>query len=454
MSKIYSVRLDGKIYDIKGGDTPPTEADVRGLIGSSSSISQPSRQSDVLDYLAPQALAEMGGRGPAEFGVNGEADLTGGRGKVGNIFLDMARAGAGNREFLRNIGGRENSYMKGYLDPNASQTFQKQNLESANNVMDKLGVNKLSEGPQTFARFLGGLGPSAVGYGADVITDPVKTVTELPGAKSLFDATPQAFKSVASGIKSAPEIVKSGVKNLFNIPKMLTENKLNFLKEVRGAIQSAPTKAREVFGDDLIRLNNEKIMMGKNPSVSVRPMIDSIQGDIASGDLEPIVKEAINRIPTLKKMLSNPDLAENLTLSESQKLLNDVKSQLSLSKLGGAGNRPTDIPLYEDIINHISQAQLDAHPEMAGVKKTFGDIMNNFKLIKTKIKPGNLQKNISTKFGDDEINKAAETLLVNRQDIIKKINNFRRIRKAGKAAIGSLAAEELLIGGIRKKLGG
>lgn len=34
MPKVYTVQLDGKTYDLEGGDTPPTEADVRAAVAS------------------------------------------------------------------------------------------------------------------------------------------------------------------------------------------------------------------------------------------------------------------------------------------------------------------------------------------------------------------------------------------------------------------------------------
>lgn len=223
-------------------------------------------------------------------------------------------------------------------------------------------------------------------------------------------------------------------------------NHIKFLEDVRGAFQQVPRDARASFADDLVRLNNEKIMMGKNANVDLTPMVDNILGDIRVGEEAPVIKEAINRIPMLKKLLKNPDMAERLTLKESQDLLNEVNATISQSKLGGVGNRATDIPLYEDVINYISQAQLETHPEMAGVKKVFGDVMNNYKLVRNKIKVGSLEKNIQSKFGDAEIQNAVKKLLSGREDILKRMGRYRIgkiTKKVATGVAGVATAEEV-----------
>ena len=262
------------------------------------------------------------------------------------------------------------------------------------------------------------------------------------------DALVGAGKLGVGLAKGGKNLVSEGV----NFLKSGTKRRLDFLNEVRSGIQAVPTKARQSFANDLIRLNNEKVAMGQNPSINLRNMVDDLITNKASGEMEPAVKEAINRVPKLSKIIKNPDLAENLTLKESQDLLNDVKAQLSQSKLSGVGNRSTDIPLYDDIVNEITDAQLSIHPELAPIKKAYGEVMNNYRLIRNKIKPGALDKNVSNKFGDVEINNAVESLLSNQPNLINKINKTRRLGKLKsvgvKATIGGVALEEAVRRGL------
>lgn len=272
---------------------------------------------------------------------------------------------------------------------------------------------------------------------------PKEAVDTLAG--ELFDQG--ATFGLGKVVGAVPKVAKS-IKGLNLSEKFLIgdKEKVKVLENVRSAIQSVPRKARSLFADDLIRLNNEKIMMGKNPSISIKPMIDDLIASGASEELKPSVERVINSVPEIQKMLKNPSLAENITLKESQDILNSIKSQLSNSKLSGVGNRPTDIPIYEDLINEITKSQLDVHPEFADTKKAFGSVMDNYKKIKGKITEGGLHKNILEKFGGPELNNKISEILSGNKSVLGQIRKYRRVntgKKLVKTAIPATAATGL-----------
>jgi hypothetical protein len=274
--------------------------------------------------------------------------------------------------------------------------------------------------------------------GVAVATDPRSYIN--PGTVGATEGAVGAVTGVRSGLS---KLVPQSVKNA-------TTQEVNFLSKVRDAIQSTPRAARSQFADDLLRLNNEAISAGKPSSVNVRGMVDDLLGQIQNEEVGGSVRRAIRTSPKLQKMLNNPQTAENLTLKESQELLNEVKSVLSNAKLGGSGNRPTDIPLYEDVINEITDAQLSTHPEFAKTKTMYGDVMNDYRLIKNKIKPGSLSKNIKSKFGDKEVFAAVSRLLEKNPDVLKQMSGFRTvdaIKKALAVLAGSTGAGYLFNAG-------
>lgn len=256
---------------------------------------------------------------------------------------------------------------------------------------------------------------------------------------------PKAPEAMDNVVESRLAKAKNTLQSIGDTLLLGDKPKVNVLKQIRSSFQQIPVDARKSFADDLIKLNNEKIMAGQNPSISLKSMVDSIQGDMAMEELKPAVERVINSVPKLQQILKNPQLAENLTLKESQDLLNDVKSTLSQSKLAGSGNRPTDIPIYNDLINEITDAQLSVHPEFAKTKQVFGDIMNQYKLVKGKLGIG-LEKNILNKFGGSEANLAAEELLAKNPKALSQIKGFRNMqtaKKVAKNAVGFGAAEEI-----------
>lgn len=211
-----------------------------------------------------------------------------------------------------------------------------------------------------------------------------------------------------------------------DLPKVFDDyaNKTNFLDDVRSAFYDAKSTAVDKYGAGLERLSED------NPDkyVSIRPVVDDLNQQIA---MEPKLRNAINKVPVFSKWLDNPEAANKVTLKEAQGIVNDLQSKISSGKLKGVGVRPDDIPLL-DAIHEIKGQMLEAFPELKELRKDYGEIINKFNLVKGKLKPGSLAKNIETNFGGDpEIQKASKDLLSEFPEIMARMRNFRTMRAVG-----------------------
>lgn len=205
------------------------------------------------------------------------------------------------------------------------------------------------------------------------------------------------------------------------------KNRTGFLEDMRSAFYDAKSTAVEKYGQGL-----EK-MAADNPNtvVDLKPAVDYLNQAVA---YEPKLRNAINRIPQLINLLDNPSSANKLTLQEAQTIVNDLQSKVSSGKLKGVGVRPDDIPLL-DAIHDIKIQMVQAFPELADLKKDYGEVLNNFNLVRSKFKPQSLEGAVKSNFGGIEMEKAAKTLLKDSPEILARMKNYNTIRKVGKMAL-------------------
>lgn len=213
-------------------------------------------------------------------------------------------------------------------------------------------------------------------------------------------------------------------------------NKTGFLDDVRRAFYEAKSRAVEKYGAGLEKL----AMDNPDKSVSIRPVVEDIAHQISN---EPKLRNAINRVPGLAGLVEDPKLADKLPLKTVQDLVNDLQSKISQSKLGGGkGIRPDDLPLL-DAIHDIKAQMLEAFPDIKKLRKDYGDLINNFNLVRNKLKHGSLQKAVRENFGDVEVQSAAKELLKESPDILSRIQNYNNVRKVGKVLAGLIGATGL-----------
>lgn len=214
-----------------------------------------------------------------------------------------------------------------------------------------------------------------------------------------------------------------------------TKGAPSFLRKVRGAVTARKAQAVEEFGAQLDDLAT------KNPEtrVSIANSLDKLRMEITGGQMgdvvippNPKIASIVNRSPTLKAYFNNPEAANNVSLRESQAIINELRNKLPAMKKAGLNVTSDDIPLF-DLIDDIRGNQLDAFPEMEGVKQAYGQVLSKYNLIKNRIREGSFKRNLMNNFGDSpESKQAFEGLLTS--DILKEVKNFKNTNKLLKAA--------------------
>lgn len=346
------------------------------------------------------------------------------------------------------ISGREDLLSKALGNASSNLTVIANPLDTGKNILNLLGgIQQRSEAaianpagdmqkgnfnPKTLLdSFVNGLQGKVLGQFGDLVrrtgvagdyNEALASTTGFMAALSIPD-----LLTKGKAAKSVDQTGKYLISGVDQTVKDAVTNRTGFLEDVRSAFYDAKSAASDRYGEglDVLAQNNPQT------SVNVRPVIDYLNQQIA---YEPKLRNAINRVPQLANFLDNPTASNNMTLQEAQKLVNDLQSKIASGKLKGIGVRPDDIPLL-DTIHDIKYQMVQSFPELADLRKNYGDVINRFNLIRGKLKPGNLSNAVKSKFGDAELEDAAKKLLEDAPEIISRIRNYNLIRKAGKAAL-------------------
>jgi hypothetical protein len=267
------------------------------------------------------------------------------------------------------------------------------------------GVSKLMSGGKMVNPLTHGL--NTVDGGKNVLdlgtmSEGQKTATEMGGA----------LVPIGGALKSVGNLVKFG-------KEAYAAKTVGLAKEVRSAATSAHTQAVAEFGGQLDQLSQA------NPtrSVSIREVIDNINAGWQ--DMASEAKSIFRKTPILKDMMENPSLADNVSLKDTQKIINYINTKVPRNI------RANHLDIL-DTLNDIRASQLDAFPEMEAVRAKYGDFKNAFNAIKGKLKEGSLIDNLSKNFGDAEIQDKAKKVFT--QDMLDKVQKFRQTQQVLKAA--------------------
>lgn len=229
-----------------------------------------------------------------------------------------------------------------------------------------------------------------------------------------------------------------GVKNA--IKYMGGGEQAKLAETVRKAAYQAKTDAVTQFGDSTDSLAKA------NPtrSVSLRQVVDGINSNV--DEMAPEAKAVLRKTPILKDLINDPKLSDNVSLEDTQKIINYIGTKV-----------PSTIKANHldimDALNDIRASQLDAFPEMQGVRDKYGEFKNSFNSIKGKLKQGALIKNMADDFGDAEIKKNVTKIL--NKDMLDEVKKFQQAKQVLKAAgivaktvgYGTLAGAGLKEGG-------
>lgn len=398
----YTVEApDGRRVTIEG-DSQPTESDLEDIFSS-----LPKSNQDAQDPTLPNSSQ-------VDNAVAGREDL-----------LSQVMANAGNnaklvanpietgKNALGLLGGVAQRAEAAIANP--AGDMQKGNFQPQT-LLDSV-VNGLK------GKVLGQFGDLVrrTGVGGDY-NEALASTTGFMAALSIPDLLSKG--KVSQGIDKAGKELISGTDQAV---KDAVTNKTGFLEDVRSAFYDAKSAASEKYGAGLEKLAND------NPAtkVNLRPVIDQLNAEIA---YEPKLRNAIGRVPQLSSLLDNPKVAEGMGIKEAQQIVNDLQSKISSGKLKGIGVRPDDIPLL-DAVHDIKSQMVQAFPDIADMRKDYGEILNRFNVVRNKLKPGNLSKAVKENFGDAEVEDAAKKLLKDAPEILARMRNYNLIRKAGKAAL-------------------
>lgn len=250
--------------------------------------------------------------------------------------------------------------------------------------------------------------------------------TGLTSAKTDVGRATQGAMGIASMLLAA-----RGIKSFNPKAQVLqdTIDRPSFANDVRSAFYEAKSSAVEKYGEGLEKLSQD------NPDkiVDMKPVIDQLKQSISE---DPKLRNVVRRVPNLMAMLDDAWSNTDLKITEAQNLVNDLQSKIASSKLRGLGVRSDDIPLL-DAVHDIKNQMVESFPEIKELRSNYGDVVNKFNLLRSKIKPGSLLKNLETNFGDPEVGNAASDLLKEFPQIQSRIRNYNLLRKIG---VGTVSA--------------
>lgn len=269
---------------------------------------------------------------------------------------------------------------------------------------------------------------------------------ELGGLAFDQAATMGAMKG-ASMVGGAGKAIGSGIEGIRDVTT--TPGRIGLVNKTREGVMASKRAAGEFFENTI----NDLTSSNPDRLVDLGPAIAQLKQEL---NLEPKLASAINRSPRLKMLLGRQD-NHQVTLQEAQDIKNELTSRLSKSKLGGQGVRSDDIALF-DTIDDVREAQLLAFPdetfsEFKDARQKYGETMRAYDLVRNKVKPGNLEKNIYSKFGGDvEVGEALNKLLP--KELLDSISRARTTRKVGQVGklIGGTALGTTAVGSLLKKI--
>lgn len=228
----------------------------------------------------------------------------------------------------------------------------------------------------------------------------------------------------------------AGIEGFGNLPKVLsTQKSADFANTIRESFIKVHSDKVAEFGGQIDNL----IIQNPTRSVSLQNVVDDIKTNL--NDLTPEVKSVIRKTPYLRDMIKteNP-LSPNINLKQTQEIINYMNTKVPKNI------RANNLDLI-DAVNNIRGAQLDAFPEMEGVKASYKTFIEPYNQIKNYFKFNKILNAIKNKFGGAEGQVAAEKILP--KEVIRKMRGYRRGAK-----LTELPGDIPIIGKTLRSLGG
>ena len=296
---------------------------------------------------------------------------------TGNVLQRAAkfasRAESGGREFMRNPLGGADSYGKGFYNPEQSEPFAqsivRSELETRPGFMEE---NK------TIPAFLSTLPGNLIGAQVDTMLNPIGAATEAaagPLMKGIGKVASKVGSPIIKGIKNAS-------KPFGNV--LTKKGRLSYFDKVEDSVYGAREKAGPIFKKaiDDIAMNNP----GKNVDLS------NVVNQIMSSS-DPMIQRAIQDSPDLLNIVTHPSGGTDIPLMEAQKALNALTTKVSRNILQGGGKRSMHVPIT-DLIDDLKLSMSRDFPELKGVRKVYGETVENFRKVRPKVSGDAASKNL------------------------------------------------------------
>ena len=287
-----------------------------------------------------------------------------------------------------------------------------------------------------------------------VTEEGAKLGTESEIASSLLAATlPIGEMSVAERItKDAAKKSKQAKIAISNA----TENIVKFDSKVRAELLGTRVRAGNEFGKSLeaLQASQPKQVVDLTSAVKGLGVEINEAGELVASnpkllsDVRNVLGRSGNK--TLQKVIQSPELAQNMTLEESQQVIQSIKKIPSLASKLKQGKfaqySDTDIPILQ-FIEDVRDAQLSAFPEFSKTLGAYRETMHKFRAIMPYFKESNLITNISSDFGGKPVIKQFVKELLPKE-IVGEMNSVRKVRGAIQASkIAAKTAAITAVGG-------
>lgn len=179
-------------------------------------------------------------------------------------------------------------------------------------------------------------------------------------------------------------------------------------------IKKAATSSWAKSVDELSNANPDK-------TISLRNIIDDIKSNLEQ--MTPEARNVFRKTPKLKELIDNPELANNVTLKDTQDIINYIQTKVP------SNIRANTLDIV-DTLSDIRASQLDAFPEMANIRADYAKIAEPWRNIKNNFKFNNTLNAIQQDFGGDQAKFAVEQLFS--PETIREMGGYKNAAKSVK----------------------
>ncbi len=278
------------------------------------------------------------------------------------------------------------------------------------NIVSNLGKVASGQRPAQFGDLYQGAGlPKPLASAAGLATDIALT----PGGTEGVMALGKGAVGLATGT------VKN-IGNFFNFDQKV----LTLSDKVRAAASASHTAAVDKFGGQIDALAKANPTKTTDLSQVVLDINTNLQ------NMTPEAQSVFRKVPVLNDLLKDPSKSGTVSLEDTQKIINYINTKIPKS----ITYKNLDVL---DAQNDIRAAQLDAFPEMGGVRQDYAQHANDYKLVRSALSPKSTPGAIATNFnGNPAVKDAASRILTPVLNDMQKYRNQVGTANAIKKGLG------------------